>query len=56
MIANFGQICICSCYIIFSKDINMHHVDQNPKMNGFMMLQKFSWFDILKLQNIVHGS
>jgi len=27
MIANEGQICTCSCYTIFSKDINVHHVD-----------------------------
>jgi len=44
MIANEGQICICCCYTIFSKDINMHHVDQDPQINDFMMLQRFSWF------------
>jgi len=31
IIANEGQICICSCYTIFSKDINMHHVDQTHR-------------------------
>jgi len=56
MIASDGQICVCSCCTIFSKDINRHHVDHDPQMNGFMILQRFSWFEILRLQNIVHDS